>query len=308
MRNTLGAWDYGGLLDEDGYVQKPLPSPLVRVPWRIHLDVQNGLEVLVYSWFPPSLESEYSLVPDGAWEPHNGYRGKRRCVDEFLRLGDASGTDVLSFAQRWGVLGICKHDLPATHNPPSTGLEREEASRTGCMWLVSDSGNWYEPVKTWRRFARQARELVDMAARIYSRRLRGEAVQGEEWNRLMGQAMWWLAIGDVRPHIFWDSCRGRPSITLGSANMPRITVPEEGWGTLFGLLATQLAFIASNANGFDECDACHELRPVEKRPRVKGRRWYCSSCRADEDKRRVLARERKRQQRMRDAQKGDGNA
>src|SRR5436853_7668736 len=34
----------------------------------------------------------------------------------FLRLDGADGERIAEFARRWGVLGICEHRLPASHN------------------------------------------------------------------------------------------------------------------------------------------------------------------------------------------------
>ena len=38
-------------------------------------------------------------------------------LGEFLKLGlsDSTGEDVLVFAQRWGVIGICEHGFPHSH-------------------------------------------------------------------------------------------------------------------------------------------------------------------------------------------------
>jgi hypothetical protein len=38
-------------------------------------------------------------------------------LKEFVRLADAPEERFLEFARKWGVFGICKHGLPASHNP-----------------------------------------------------------------------------------------------------------------------------------------------------------------------------------------------
>ena len=51
----------------------------------------------------------------GRWTPEN-----------FLRLRDAPASQILRYAQRWGVLGLCEHDFPAQHPPdywPSRAIE-----------------------------------------------------------------------------------------------------------------------------------------------------------------------------------------
>src|SRR5207247_2601592 len=36
---------------------------------------------------------------------------------QFLELGEARSETIRDYARRWGVLGICRHGLPASHNP-----------------------------------------------------------------------------------------------------------------------------------------------------------------------------------------------
>ena len=43
----------------------------------------------------------------------------RSMLDDFIRLHNAQPDQILKYAMRWGVLGICKHGLPASHSYPS---------------------------------------------------------------------------------------------------------------------------------------------------------------------------------------------
>lgn len=318
------ALELTGLVDEDGLLHRHLPSPSVHVPLHVWLEHENGQDLLAYRWHPwdevSDLDVAYASpdprhVPsDGAATPHQGFRGSKRCLDGFLKLAGTPdkvvpNDQILAFARQWGVLGICAHGLPATHNPPSTGLEVEETSRGGCLWLVTDSGQWCEPVDVWRHLAEQANQLVRMAIGLHQRRHEGKTVLPEEWDQLMLQAMWWLTVGDVRPFVFWNNERDKPSVMLGSAQMPKATVPDEGWGTLFGLIATQLTFVVAGADGFDWCDGCHSIRPVEERPRIQGHFWYCSECRVNNKKMQTTNRQRRwRDQKRTKAQKGEDHA
>ena len=46
----------------------------------------------------------------------------RRLLVEFLDLSSASAKRILTFARTWGVLNLCKCDLPASHNAPEPGI------------------------------------------------------------------------------------------------------------------------------------------------------------------------------------------
>jgi hypothetical protein len=39
-------------------------------------------------------------------------------LSRFVELSEAKPERIRDFARRWGVLSICEHDLPASHNPP----------------------------------------------------------------------------------------------------------------------------------------------------------------------------------------------
>src|SRR5262245_54237299 len=46
------------------------------------------------------------------------YSPQRTTLVEFLSLAEARSENVLRYAQKWGVLQLCKHGEPATHNRP----------------------------------------------------------------------------------------------------------------------------------------------------------------------------------------------
>ena len=43
-------------------------------------------------------------------------KNPRRLLEGFLELGEASSQRIRDYARQWGVLGICQHGLPYTHN------------------------------------------------------------------------------------------------------------------------------------------------------------------------------------------------
>ncbi|MDQ3694366.1 MAG: hypothetical protein M3464_12160, partial [Chloroflexota bacterium] len=66
---------------------------------------------------------------EGAIHPSPRPQG---CLQSFLKLGKATDGRIMSFAQRWGPLGICVHGRPSTH-------------AAACVSLGSDERVW-EPV------------------------------------------------------------------------------------------------------------------------------------------------------------------
>jgi hypothetical protein len=118
---------------------------------------------------------------------------------------------------RYGVLKICKHDLPCSHNPPSfppvwesdfpfstpnPGSLEPAALSVDQMWpwcspLGSgyENGVWskqWEPLSTWRHFSRQASALTKIADRL----LRGQVANPGDWatvyERSRGPAPSWV--------------------------------------------------------------------------------------------------------------------
>ncbi len=84
--------------DEHGNIERRVMTRRWRVASRIKL-VDDRLE-----W-------RWSRETDQLVEPGPGM------LKGFVALRDANASDVLSYARRWGVLELCKHDLPASHPP-----------------------------------------------------------------------------------------------------------------------------------------------------------------------------------------------
>jgi hypothetical protein len=79
-------------------------------------------------------------------------------LERFVALADASPEDILRYARHWGVLAICAHGLPASHNLACTPLELR--SRRGVVF--------WEPVQSWRFFSRHAKAILEIAAATHT--------------------------------------------------------------------------------------------------------------------------------------------
>src|SRR5438128_742042 len=67
-------------------------------------------------------------------------------LEKFWQLGEAPDRQILAFAKRHGVLGICGHELPRTHRKPS-------CMPSGFSPSPPFNGEFWEPIPVWRKLA-----------------------------------------------------------------------------------------------------------------------------------------------------------
>jgi hypothetical protein len=185
----------------------------------------------------------------------------RGVLDEFLRLADGTEKAILGFAQTWGVLELCGHNLPSCHEfslgvPLRLPDPRPSSDRHGgcspsdprqCLPLRR------EPLTTWRFFSAQAAALLNIAANLQRVWLGEDA----DWDKMLRDGVaparsvgaqrlclqdmieGWLRLGRVKPTI--DDLTG--ALTWTGAD-------------LFGELAVQIALAAKALDGQILCVAC----------------------------------------------------
>jgi hypothetical protein len=259
-------------------MERDLP---LRLPWhrpeRIELDEVNDRLL----WGPLMVHVE-DMPQKGA-------------LDEFIPLAECSGQAILDYARRWGVLEICCHDLPRAH--------RGEDFETRCSPLRHENPDewlYVEPLATWRSLAARVRAIVNLAAGLRF----GNLGKHEEWLVALAPDAYrpWLidrsqlgpdgvgnpllladavqellVIGDVRPSFSWRGERGY-GIEIGGVGDPRLT----GYGpSLFGTIATQLAFTLSRSDGLAICSGCGRAFSASESRAKPGSNRYCGSCRAN---------------------------
>lgn len=256
------------LFDENGAIDRPYPGRLNRVPAVI--DLKD--DVITWRW--------------GDKHEENPDRPPAKAPDlllEFARLSDPkSGADrILAFAKKWGVLEICHHGLPYSHNH----LQEYFLPNNYCTPLRYSDGDrrYYEPIRRWWFFAAQARALLSVTARLRQGKpgLRKDWMVIFNWRpedmhppRFHGvdcdidrqlvvyMVNRWLALGNVRPVLQRDG--ERVFVTFDT--------------NLFGVLASQLMTAVSGTNRLGSCSACGMLYAPRRQPKSKQRN-YCQGCR-----------------------------
>jgi hypothetical protein len=217
------------------------------------------------------------------------------CLIEFIDLHYLSEEQfrarVLSFARRWGLLGICKHGEPAGH------------ARGSCwsLGLAGEDGNldyMWEPLEAWRRYSRQLDGMLRVAARLRV----GEAGLPKDWEAIAAaepsplpgrkahsgrKAHWtprasagdigserqmfgvalvrWLQFGNVVSDAIWRPDEPTPTIRLSHKS-------------LAGVLAVQLAAAVQSQEGVYTCAECGRpfTLPPGARRRARTLDAYCS--------------------------------
>jgi len=247
-------------------------------------------------------------------------------LDDFIALGEMYDSDtpdvfrsgVLSFARRWGVLGLCeKHGLPCSHSQPPFGLNDRPPCLPMLVTPVPPEGSdfqFWEPVSEWFAWSRKAKALLSIAAQLNQ----GKRASLEDWNtvkdicdtglgetaaepyvqdlqtarrELASELDGWISIGQVRPRISWNRTPSGWRTSLDAVS----TGPN-----LFGLLALYIVSeVAGTGKGIAICSSCTKSYRLGRRQNPKNRN-YCPKCRGDSGKqaaRRDAARDFRRRQR-----------
>jgi hypothetical protein len=257
----------GGLLSEGESLERSFPMAKIRVPDDVALDGTN----LVWK-----TDATVRRVEPG-----------KRMLQDFINLNDADDLGILKYAQRWGVLALCTHRWPSTHNWPSDFLTRSVVE-----WCLPTGR---EPLDVWRKFTRRAALTVNVAAHLN----RGALFDPQQWLQtvweldapgeslppkqvLMGlfgttskQRSWlarlvneWLWLADVRPALSWNKDVKALQLSFGSPYS----------GTLFGALGIELMLAVSGQGDFATCSGCGQPYLRAKRRPKTGQANYCNDC------------------------------
>jgi hypothetical protein len=92
-------------------------------------------------------------------------------LESFLKLANATGSEIMQFAEAWGPLGICIHGKTVMHEGGCQLLRWED-----CPWLSDEERSpwpedesppeYWEPLAAWRFYARQFAAILVMASEL----------------------------------------------------------------------------------------------------------------------------------------------
>jgi hypothetical protein len=214
---------------------------------------------------------------------------KEGLLEQFVGLADAPAERIRDFAARWGVLLICEHRLPISHNPPPLIEYDGEGLRCELLGLFDGPRQPWELLEVWRQFSGQAFALMKIANRL----MLGQVGRPEDWKIVYARtgqtAPWWrqsvdvekwtvaevvnewLILGNVRPRVEWPMRpdrykRERPYVKLGGSH-------------LFGALAVQLALAVGQTEGMAICTHCRNQYIPSCRSAKARQRNFCPDCR-----------------------------
>jgi DNA-directed RNA polymerase subunit RPC12/RpoP len=186
-------------------------------------------------------------------------------LEEFVELAGAPGDAILAFAQKYGLLGLCKsHGMPVGHDD-----------------YCPKAPSWVESFAAWRQAARYIGALLRLGAAIDHGR-RGEdddwrAALGPDWEskvKVYGRPIaflidfnWMLSRwGRLRPILLMSS--GRFSAGYGGVGYE---------GQLASAIARQAFAYVLGAREVTICAECGRQFESE-RIRNPGRRAFCPDC------------------------------
>ena len=206
-------------------------------------------------------------------KPRVGPRGG--VLDKFVSLaGKDSPHAVLKLAKEWGVFGICEeHNLPRSHNSTiATG-------RAGCQPRGSFEESYWEPVRSWFKFAQHFQSILNVAARLHLNKkgtkrdwinIKGDR---DDFRKTVSEQRWLIGdqvnallfVGGVRLSFSWPH------------HHPSMDYSTGGVENLFGYLALQLALAIGRTDGLATCSACAQSYIPGRQPNAN-RRTYCLAC------------------------------
>ena len=228
----------------------------------------------------------------------------KEAIEGFIALSNAPTADIVKFASRWGMLGLCRHGKPSFHQGEFRCNDIQIELNEAGMWHIEDP-------KRWRYYASQLRALWRLAIAIErapdgpkghyyincSPEIQAElitpGVPGEksDWESILqelgplgkggfdwyGRALAAKALSrylshmlqecGLRPRVFWLPAErgGTAEWTLWDGNN---LLPQ-----IIGRMVLKIV----GAQDYGICKGCEEPLFL-RRGQIKGRDVYCKAC------------------------------
>lgn len=199
-------------------------------------------------------------------------------LDAFLKLRDADAQKILRFAKAWGVLGLCDHGKPFTHNHRVNVAAPKPFDRP-CL------PTYLESISRWRAWAKAAFEIVLATAGLLgepalsqispSERRQVATDRKQRWTRVIHRTQGWLRDSAVSWTLFGAVPRGKLEEEVMIE--PRKLQLGAYCPMLFDVLAFQLAQTVTRSEGLYVCAGCNQ--PFFRAwHRTEGQRVFCRDC------------------------------
>jgi hypothetical protein len=208
-------------------------------------------------------------------------KARKGLLEQFISLSDTSDPEAfLKYARHWGVLGLCRHDLPWTH---SLGPSRDVSTPSVSGRCLPESS---ENIRSWSALARLLLSFLNIAAALHS----NQPGSAKDWgvlysgdrNRANNAAAHPLntqkSYFAVRLSRALSEANIQTSVRWGGVDRN----PTLGYnlGTeLFGHLILQVAVASCRRTNFFRCSVCGSTYIPRRMPK-HGQQNYCPNCRA----------------------------
>jgi hypothetical protein len=276
-----------GIFDPEAPEGVELAPGYIRVPAVVsHRDGR-----LRYRWEDDDLPRD-----DSAWEtPWQDRAARQRLglpflmypspqlLSRFLRLAEESDDEIAGFARKWGPLYLCKHGLPANHEPGSTRLV---PSTSTCAEMDHEYEAGSEPIEGWRVLSRIANAMVRLAQEVRA----GKVGSREDWQVVLQEGHVWafkvflppgepdrlsLLAGAINAWV--AVAQYRPAVRVVN-NTPVIRFGTDSRKTaLLGALGFQLMLRLTGPLKQVLCTVCGEPYVPKRRP-AASKAHYCKKC------------------------------
>lgn len=304
--------ELAGMVGEDGVLGTGQFLEEAHPPRHARLE---GNKIL-WSWGGTSM--------DDARRPSN----PKGMLDAFVRIKNAA--DILRFVLKYGVLVVCEHGLPVSHNLKScVPLVWEKASWSPETGTARQETLW-APLETWLSYVRLAKSLLSLAGELH----RGQRGAAEDWDialrtflppdnagkvggpiALLGGApvedVSQVLAGAKAPYYPFKLSWGpyylsqvvdawlsygnvRPRFWWSPTGNPSFSLLGTMPSCVFAPLGVQLMLAIARSNAVALCSGCGTPYLRQGRQPQPGQRNYCPNCGE-----RVANRDRQRSWRMR---------
>lgn len=223
-----------------------------------------------------------------------------------MLLCEGPDASILNYARTWGVLELCRHNLPSCHEfslgvplrlPPPLS-----ARPCGLTDWHSDDPRQCPPtglelLATWRFFSAQAGALLNIAASLQ----RAQPGDKEDWAKLLRDGVVPAPSLDAQRLCMRDAIEGWLKLGRIKPTIDDLTIGLTWTGAdLFGELAVQIALAAKAMDGQVLCVACGKAYQP-KRLVIKRGYNYCG----EKECQREAAAKRAKRYRARKGQSGE---